>query len=114
MLSEVDAPCATSSIMNLVLNSLEPELNDGGASEAFYSRALPRIRRFMIGLAIPVAAFVLLRFGWKIDLGFLNTSRAGYSSTIGRIMAAVSLRCGRSGRIRPKNSGTGLRTTDAI
>jgi hypothetical protein len=40
-------------------------------SEAFYSRALPRIRRFMIGIAIPVAVFVSLRFGLKIGLGFV-------------------------------------------
>ena len=41
------------------------------ASEAFYSRALPRIRRFMLGLAPVLAVLVLLRFGWKVGLGFV-------------------------------------------
>lgn len=49
---------------------LKPALKDQAASEAFYDRALPRIRRFMIALAIPLAVFVLLRFGLKIALGF--------------------------------------------
>ncbi|MGE5204793.1 MAG: ATP synthase subunit I [Chlamydiota bacterium] len=50
---------------------LQPVLPDEAASEAFYARVLPRIRRFMVGLATPVAVFVLLRFGWKIGLGFV-------------------------------------------
>ena len=50
---------------------LQPILPDEAASEAFYARALPRIHRFMIGLAIPVAVSVLLRSGWKIGLGFV-------------------------------------------
>ena len=49
----------------------QPILPDEAASEAFYARALPRIRGFMLGLAIPVAVFVLLRFGWKIGVGFV-------------------------------------------
>jgi hypothetical protein len=54
-----------------VLNRLEPDVQRQAASEAFYSRVLPRIRRFMLGLAIPMAVLVLLRFGLKIALGFL-------------------------------------------
>lgn len=50
--------------------SLKPILQEQAASEAFYARALPRIRRFMTGLALPVVVFILLRFGWKIALGF--------------------------------------------
>ena len=51
---------------------LQPILPDEAeASEVFYARALPRIRRFMLGLALPVAVFVLLRFGWRIGLGFV-------------------------------------------
>ncbi len=49
----------------------QPITSDDAASDDFYARALPRIRRFMVGLATPVAVFVLLRFGWKIGLGFV-------------------------------------------
>lgn len=110
MLSEVEAPCATSSIMNLVLNSLEPELNDGGASEAFYSRALPRIRRFMIGLAIPVAAFVLLRFGWKIALGFVVGCAIAYVNFywLKRTVSSLADRITATGE-RPSSAGVVLR-----
>lgn len=58
---------------------LQPLLPDEAeASEAFYSRALPRIRRFMLGLAIPVSIFILLRFGWKIALGFVVGGAIAY------------------------------------
>jgi hypothetical protein len=50
---------------------LESEVEHHDVSEAFYARALPRIRRFMLGLAIPMAVLVLLRFGLKMALGFL-------------------------------------------
>ena len=53
--------------MELVSLSSQP----ADASEAFYSRALPRIRRFMLGLAPVLAIFVLLRFGWKVGLCFV-------------------------------------------
>lgn len=46
-------------------------LQPDAISDAFYARALPRIRRFMIGIAIPIAALVVLRFGWRIALGFV-------------------------------------------
>jgi ATP synthase I subunit len=57
--------------MILVLNPLEPELRRQAASDAFYARVLPRIRSFMLALALPLAVFILLRFGWKIALGFV-------------------------------------------
>jgi hypothetical protein len=50
---------------------LQPILPDEAASDAFYNRALPRIRCFMLGLAVPVAIFVFLRFGLKVGLGFV-------------------------------------------
>ncbi len=40
------------------------------SAEAFYSGALRRISRFMIGLAVACAAAAWLRFGWRIALGF--------------------------------------------
>jgi len=57
--------------MKVVPDPPEPEVQSQAASDAFYDRALPRIRRFMLGLAIPLALFILLRFGWKIGLGFV-------------------------------------------
>ena len=39
-------------------------------SEAFYAGAVTRIPRFMIVLAILLTAGALLRFGWRIALGF--------------------------------------------
>jgi hypothetical protein len=41
-----------------------------GKSEAFYSGAVRRIPRFMVGLAILFTAAALIRFGWRIALGF--------------------------------------------
>jgi ATP synthase I chain len=49
---------------------LKPILQEQVCSENFYARVLPRIRRFMMGLALPIAVFILLRFGWKIAVGF--------------------------------------------
>ncbi|HLX73100.1 MAG TPA: ATP synthase subunit I [Terriglobales bacterium] len=57
--------------MKVVPDPPEPEVQSQAASDAFYDRALPRIRRFMLRLAIPLALFILLRFGWKIGLGFV-------------------------------------------
>ena len=47
-------------------------------SEAFYSRALPRIRRFMLGLAPALAILVFVRFGWKVGLGFVAGCTIAY------------------------------------
>jgi hypothetical protein len=48
------------------------------ASDDFYARALPRIRRFMIVLAIAGTAVILLRFGWTIGLGFVVACAIAY------------------------------------
>jgi hypothetical protein len=40
------------------------------AADDFFSGALSRISRFMIGLAVLCSAVAWLRFGWRISLGF--------------------------------------------
>jgi hypothetical protein len=75
------------------------------ASEAFYSRALPRIRRFMIGLAIPLAIFILLRFGLKIGLGFIVGCAIAYLNFywLKRVVSGLA----------DKVTGTGKRASSA-
>jgi hypothetical protein len=41
-----------------------------GRAEWFYSRALARIPRFMVALAVILSGAGWLRFGWRIALGF--------------------------------------------
>jgi ATP synthase I chain len=41
-----------------------------GKSEAFYAGAVTRIPRFMVVLAILFTTAALIRFGWRIALGF--------------------------------------------
>jgi small-conductance mechanosensitive channel len=47
-------------------------MSEGGESraESFYSHALSRIPRFMIGLALILSAAGWFLFGWRIALGF--------------------------------------------
>jgi ATP synthase I chain len=52
------------------LSKTESEASAGRAEE-FYSGALQRISNFMIGLAVILSAVALLRFGWRITLGFV-------------------------------------------
>jgi hypothetical protein len=58
----------------MTLDNLEPdaacESGEDAAVESFYSGALTRISRYMLVLAIIFEAAVLLRFGWRIALGF--------------------------------------------
>jgi ATP synthase I chain len=80
------------------------------ASDAFYARALPRIRRFMIGLAIPVAVFILLRFGTKIALGFVVGCAIAYVNFywLKRVVAGLADKVTASGK-RPSSAGIVLR-----
>ncbi len=89
---------------------LQPTLPDEAASEAFYARALPRIRRFMIGLALPVAVFVLLRFGWKIALGFVAGCAIAYVNFywLKRLVTGLADKVTASGK-RPSSAGIVLR-----
>jgi ATP synthase I chain len=48
------------------------------SAESFYSRALTRIPRFMIALAVAFSAGGWLRFGWRIALGFACGSAIAY------------------------------------
>jgi len=43
---------------------------EAGKSAAFYSGAVTRIPRFMIVLAVAFTVGALLRFGWRMALGF--------------------------------------------
>lgn len=47
------------------------QVTPGGASDAFYAAALPRIRNFMLVLAPILSAGALWRFGYRAALGFL-------------------------------------------
>jgi hypothetical protein len=89
---------------------LENEVQPPVASEAFYSRALPRIRRFMIGLALPVAVFILLRFGWKIALGFLAGCAIAYVNFywLKRVATGLADKVTATGK-RPSSGGIVLR-----
>jgi hypothetical protein len=92
--------------MHLMADPLEPELKDREASDAFYARALPRIRRFMIGLAIPVTALVLLRFGWRIALGFAVGCAIAYLNFywLKRVVTGLADRVTAAGK-RPSSAG---------
>lgn len=80
------------------------------ASEAFYSRALPRIRRFMLALAIPLAIFILLRFGWKIALGFVVGCAIAYVNFywLKRVVMGLADKVTATGK-RPSSAGVVLR-----
>jgi len=58
-------------------NDQRPTTDDQTA-EAFYSGALPRIRRYMIVLAPPLAITVWAVFGWEAGLGFVIGCAVGY------------------------------------
>lgn len=90
--------------------SLEPELKAQAASDAFYARVLPRIRRFMLGLAIPVAIFVLLRYGWKIGLGFVVGCAIAYVNFywLKRVVTGLADKVTATGK-RPSSAGIVVR-----
>jgi len=98
--------------MKLMPDPLETEVQPGEASEAFYARALPRIRRFMLGLALPVAVFILLRFGWKLALGFVVGSAIAYVNfyCLKRVVTGLADKVTATGK-RPSSAGIVLRFT---
>jgi dipeptide/tripeptide permease len=49
---------------------MQVQQNDADKSEAFYSGALPRIRRFMIVAGVILATGAVVRYGWRVGLGF--------------------------------------------
>jgi hypothetical protein len=89
---------------------LESEVEHQDASEAFYARALPRLRRFMLGLAIPVAVFILLRFGWKIALGFVVGCAIAYVNFywLKRVVMGLADKVSATGK-RPSSAAIVLR-----
>ena len=96
--------------MKLVPVPPQPILPDKAASHAFYDRALPRIRRFMVALAIPLAVFVLLRFGWKIGLGFVVGCAIAYVNFywLKRVVTGLADKVTATGT-RPSTAGIVLR-----
>jgi hypothetical protein len=85
-------------------------ISSAEASEAFYARTLRRIRRFMIALAMPLSVFVLLRFGWKISLGFLVGCAIAYVNFywLKRVVSALADKVTNTGK-RPSSARVVLR-----
>ena len=96
--------------MKRMPDPLESEVQPQDASAAFYARALPRIRRSMLGLAIPVAVFIILRFGWKIGLGFLVGCGIAYVNFywLKRVVSGLADKVTATGK-RPSSAGIVLR-----
>ncbi|HLK33131.1 MAG TPA: ATP synthase subunit I [Terriglobales bacterium] len=88
----------------------EPELKNEADSDTFYDRVLPRIRRFMIVLAVLLTVFVLLRFGWKIALGFVVGCAIAYLNFywLKRTVSALADRITATGK-RPSSAVVVLR-----
>jgi hypothetical protein len=88
----------------------ESELQSQDPSDAFYSRVLPRIRRFMLGLAVPVTVFLLLRFGWRIGIGFVIGCLIAYVNFywLKRAVTGLADKVTGAGK-RPSSAGVVLR-----
>ncbi len=96
--------------MKLMPDPVQPVEVDDAASQAFYARVLPRIRRFMIGLALPVAIFLVLRFGWRIALGFAVGCIIAYVNFywLKRVVTGLAEKVTATGQ-RPSSAGIVLR-----
>ena len=93
-----------------MMNLMSAPAEASEASEAFYSRALPRIRRFMIALAAVFTVFLLLRFGWRISLGFVVGCAIAYVNFywLKRVVAGLADNLTATGK-RPSSAGIVLR-----
>jgi ATP synthase I chain len=80
---------------------------EAGKSEAFYASAVTRIPRFMIVLAILFTAGALIRFGWRIALGFACGCAIAYLNFhwLERVVNALADRVTRTGQ---RESGRGV------
>jgi len=78
-----------------------------GKSEAFYAGAVLRIPRFMIALAILFTAGAVIRFGWRIALGFACGCAIAYLNFhwLERVVTALADRVTRTGK---PQSGRGV------
>ena len=74
-------------------------------SESFYARAVARIPRFMLLLAVILSTAAWLRFGWKIALGFACGCAIAYLNFhwLERVVSALADRATQSGY--PQASG---------
>lgn len=74
-------------------------------SESFYARAVARIPRFMLLLAVILSTAAWLRFGWKIALGFACGCAIAYLNFhwLERVVSALADRATQSGY--PQSSG---------
>jgi predicted Kef-type K+ transport protein len=75
--------------------------------EGFYARALDRIRRCMIGLAMILTPTAYLRFGWRAALGFALGCGTAYLNFdwLKRVVQAMADRITQSGT---RESGRGI------
>lgn len=66
----------------------------------------------MLGLALPVAVFILLRFGWKIGLGFVVGCAIAYVNFywLKRVVTGLADKVTATGK-RPSSAGIVLRFT---
>jgi len=84
-------------------------MNDSAqtASELFYSRALRRIRRCMIALALIFGLAAWLQFGWRVALGFFCGCAIAYLNFhwLDRVVTALADRATQTGR---KQSSSGV------
>ena len=82
---------------------------EAGKSEAFYASAVTRIPRFMIVLAILFTAGALIRFGWRIALGFACGCAIAYLNFhwLERVVNALADRVTRTGQPQSRRGVVG-------
>ena len=73
------------------------------AADDFFSSALSRISRFMIGLAVLCSAAAWLRLGWRISLGFGCGCGIAYLNFhwLKRVVSVLGDRITEGGNARP-------------
>ena len=76
-------------------------------SEAFYSGALDRIRRFMLALWVAFSLAAWLRFGWRIAFGFAIGCAIAYLNFhwLKKVVSALADRITQTGN---RQSGKGI------
>ena len=76
-------------------------------SEAFYSGALDRIRLAMIFVGLVLTAAAIVRYGWRVGMGFALGCVVSYLNFywLKRVVSAMADRITRTGK---SESGTGI------
>jgi hypothetical protein len=80
-------------------------------NEDFYSRALLRISRFMLVLALASSALGWWRYGWRVALGVAVGSAVAYLNFhwLKRVVSALADRATEPGQEKQSSSGVVLR-----